>query len=766
MASQRRDSAAIAQPWLAPVAVFLGTLLVQLPYFDLWFNFMDEGHMVQFADMARRGGEFYRDATFYPLPGAFWFLTLVFEVFGPSILVSRWVVAIEFALFVSLVFAFLRRSTGTRHALIGVAMMLLYRVWCFPHWHIYSYSTTSLLVLFASMLVLLRYFENGDRRLLGAAGLLYGLGVLCKQDYGAAALVAIVACLSIATLTRPAANRPRLWSVFAIFFLPAALVGGLTGLYYLHVGILDELLRFTVFNHFTGMSTYEYMAFPEFGPLVGQDTALRTKTSIMGYMPGVVFTADWGVIRSHPLFTDTSLYEVLIKAFIFGPQLFLALAAVRLVRRRGRLEVGAGHEERTRYLYELLVFVFGAGLVTLVWLNKPQDYLHLAVLYWPMLCLTVIYAKDWLGGRPVARRVTALVLVVPVGLLVAYTGRLVWKFGAMQTAPLELERAGIYAQPAEVAMLDDVVAYMRENAAPDERVGTMPYFPIVNFLAERDGPHRSAYIVWPFPEIPNRDEAVIAGMEETNTNVVIYNFTQFYSFNPVWEHAPILFEYLVDNFEIDRVFSYDAWGYKLAGLKRMPPDHEFRGTRVVPVGAAGLRIEVVGDAPPRRVPPESRAAYVSEMLWPFRRVVALRASTFGDRTRMSAPLSVPAEGGRLRTAVAVHPQWWFKLPPTWVEFSLFVREGDARTEVFRQRLNPTSDIEDRRWFEVDVDLAEYAGRSVTLEFVNEAERPRGETVWMGGWAVPRLIEPDMAPESASWRRERAVADSRGFVRGE
>ena len=90
---------------LMPMLVLLLTGLVQWPFFDLWFSFMDEGHMLQFADMASQGGEFYRDATFYPLPGAFHFLSLIFDLWGPSILVSRWVVLLQFAVFASLFFA-------------------------------------------------------------------------------------------------------------------------------------------------------------------------------------------------------------------------------------------------------------------------------------------------------------------------------------------------------------------------------------------------------------------------------------------------------------------------------------------------------------------------------------------------------------------------------------------------------------------------------------------------------------------------------------
>ena len=46
---------------------------------------------------------------------------------------------------------------------------------------------------------------------------------------------------------------------------------------------------------------------------------------------------------------------------------------------------------------------------------------------------------------------------------------------------------------------------------------------------------------------------------------------------------------------------------------------------------------------------------------------------------------------------------------------------------------------DRGWFEVDVDLAPWAGREIEVELINETERPRGESLWMNGWAVPRLV---------------------------
>ncbi|MCS5637887.1 MAG: glycosyltransferase family 39 protein, partial [Myxococcota bacterium] len=382
---------------LPVLVVFAATGLFQLPFFDLWFSMMDEGHMLQFADLRLRGGEFYRDATFYPLPGAFHFLALVFQVFGASILISRWVVLLEFALFVALFFYLIRKITSTSWALVGVGCLWLYRVWCFPHWQIYSYSTTSLLVFLGSITALVLYLERRERRMLAFAGFLFGLGVLCKQDYGAAVMIAVLVCLFVFVRSEPSGDRPSYASVLLTFLLPAAVVGAFTGLYYWRVGVLGDLLQFTVFNHFAGMGQYEYSEFPGLFPLFGQDLALRTKLSITEFMPGIMMTADWSTLRAHPLFTDTALYEFCLKLFFFGPQVFLGAVAFRAWTTRGQLRSGQASPQRLRFLVQFLFLCLGSAFIFLAWINKPQDYVHLAVLYWPLIFLAIGLAHGGLA---------------------------------------------------------------------------------------------------------------------------------------------------------------------------------------------------------------------------------------------------------------------------------------------------------------------------------------------------------------------------------
>src|SRR5262245_20384175 len=321
----------------APAAAFLVALAFQLPFFDRWFSFMDEGHLLLYADLIARGGELYRDATVYPLPGAFWLLALAFRVFGASNLVARWILVVEFSLLVALVVPLLRRRAGSRLAWTAVAVMLVYRVWAFPHWHMYNYSSTALLLQLSALLAGLRFFDSGRRATLALAGLLFGLGVLCKQDYGAAALVAFAATFAVFVRTSPAGVRPGALRLAGVFFAPAALVGLAAGLHFWRAGLLGDVIRFTVLNHFVGMSSFEYASFPALFPLFGQDPALRSIDGLTATMPAIVYVADWKLLYGSHLFQETALYDLALKIYYYAPFPLVAFGLVRLLRRRGEL---------------------------------------------------------------------------------------------------------------------------------------------------------------------------------------------------------------------------------------------------------------------------------------------------------------------------------------------------------------------------------------------------------------------------------------------
>jgi hypothetical protein len=392
---------------------------------------------------------------------------------------------------------------------------------------------------------------------------------------------------------------------------------------------------------------------------------------------------------------------------------------------------------RPRALVETALFAFAAAFALLIHLYKPQDYVHLAVLYWPFLCLGVVYAHALLANRGLGGRIGGGALLAALFAAAVFTGQLLYSLRAVHSAPVPGPRAGIFAKPREAALLGELVDYVRANSEPDETVAAMPYFPIVLFLADRDAPHAASYILWPFPEYPDREARIIAAMEASETPLVLYNFSQFPNFPPVPEYAPDLYRHLVDAFEVDRVFNDAAFGYKLAGLRR--ESRAPSGHGLIEVAAADGSLRVIGQSGrSRAVPPDERNRFVWAGNWPFRPTLALRP-TAGGVTALSFPITIPAAGARLETAIGVHPEAWFRYPPSWSRFTIAVVADGGRHELFSRKLDPHQALEDRGWFDLSIPLDAWSGRDVTLEFATSTALPLGEMLRMGGFGDPRVV---------------------------
>jgi hypothetical protein len=567
--------------------------------------------------------------------------------------------------------------------------------------------------------------------------------VYCKQDYGAAGLLGILVSFAAAARLGSDEMRQPLARTLAWFLAPAAAVGGLAALHYLYQGILGQVLQFTVFNHFIGLSTYEYSPFPKLFPLLVQDPALRTPVGLHNGFPAIVGTVHGLAVMQSAWFRETALYDTALKAFIFAPRLYLVAAAGWLWVRRGQARAA---EQRARFLGEFALFAFAAAFMLLAGLYRPQDYVHLAVLYGPLVALAVVHAHALQVAAPRLTLALALTLALPFAAFTGYSGWLAGQLRSMNSEPIGLARAGVSVPPIEAEMVRELVTYVQEETSPDERVAVMPYFAVVNFLAERDAPHGASYIVWPFPEYPDRDERIVRALDERQTELVLWNFTQFPNFPPVWEYAPILYDHLIDHYEIDRVFTYEAFGYDLAALRLRAPRP---GQRLIGDAPAPERV-TIERRPGKEQPIEADRAgeYARVERWPFRRVLALRP-TAGGRTVLRMPVDVPEEGGLLLSGVGVHPKAWFRHPASPVRFSIEVESDGAREAVYSRVLNPHLVLDDRGWFELEVPLDRWSGREITLRFSTATDNAQGETRWMGGWSEPRVVVPALDDGDAS-----------------
>ena len=106
---------------------------------------------------------------------------------------------------------------------------------------------------------------------------------------------------------------------------------------------------------------------------------------------------------------------------------------------------------------------------------------------------------------------------------------------------------------------------------------------------------------------------------------------------------------------------------------------------------------------------------------------------------LSLPVEVPPTGARLATSIGVHPDLWFRYPPSWVRFEVEVVNDESREVLFDRTLDPQQVLEDRGWFAVDVPLDEFRGRDIILEFATSTAWTMAETPRMGGWGTPILV---------------------------
>src|SRR5262245_17070432 len=92
------------------LAALIGVLavLVQLPFYDRWFPYFDEGFIYQIADEVRRGAVMYRDVAHVAFPGVFYLMAAVFGLTGPSAGAGRMVAVGLFAVATMLTFGLAR----------------------------------------------------------------------------------------------------------------------------------------------------------------------------------------------------------------------------------------------------------------------------------------------------------------------------------------------------------------------------------------------------------------------------------------------------------------------------------------------------------------------------------------------------------------------------------------------------------------------------------------------------------------------------------
>ncbi len=132
---------------------------LQVPFLRRGISFYDEGSILAIADALHRGELLYRDRATPTAPLTYELMGVLFDLFGPHLLVGRILQAVVFVLCVLAVYAILRHFMGVRAACLGALALLPLKTLAFPFWTVVNYSQVAMLFWLATTAALLQYLR-------------------------------------------------------------------------------------------------------------------------------------------------------------------------------------------------------------------------------------------------------------------------------------------------------------------------------------------------------------------------------------------------------------------------------------------------------------------------------------------------------------------------------------------------------------------------------------------------------------------------------
>lgn len=650
----------------------------------------DEGYLLQQALDLLGGRVLYRDMDAFITPGAWFLLAGLFAIVEPSVIASRYLVLVVYVATCWTALRIVLPVAGRAAALGAAGALLLFSVWAFPAWTFAFYSPIAILFVLLGLERLLAWQRSGRVRDLLAVGVLLGLAVCTKQNYGVFALCGASIAWAATRLSR--ADEPGGGLDGAGRDIGAVTLGllaaGLPFLFYLLAHDAFGAAWSSLVVHpfeFAGRHDIPYAPLSDlWRPDLYTDgteklTYLSYATLRVG--PNPLLQAVRGTQRLHVL------------AYWLPPLLFaggLALAIARPRDRTRRVDVA------------LLAIVATCGAVFLGVLPRA-DFNHLVNVYQPVIVVGAVVVQRAFARIPGEARAGRIALASACGALALLYGAtaVLWYAGLLGThvVPVDGGRGGVRVDPVDGAKIQGLVRAILHRTAPGDPLLTIPDLTMLNFLTARSVP--SAYYNLYEHHIAGDDGAAVAeGAERHDVRVVVTRFDNFFSDRVgLIDYAPVLVDYLVTHFE--RVF--------------IGPDQDYIVYQ--------RREEPAEPVPFRDALAECRS---DSELAQLRR--HLLFSALYHRSRPSAPIPaegvattcrvhVPADGGVLSLELGyLRPR--AALPGTQLVAEISVVEGDERRRLHYEpmRVVPARTEQRQQPFErLDLALSRWAGRDVDIE---------------------------------------------------
>lgn len=532
----------------------------------------DEGDLLSGAAAILQGKIPYRDLDMFVTPGAWYLNAAIFAFSGPSVIATRIAAATCLLATMAVTRRIVRISGGPLWGDFAAGLIAIFAVWAWPAWTWSFYSPWATLFSSAALACTLEWMRSRRPAWLLTCGLMLGLAIAFKQNYGVFAAVGCALAVLLEEVAAAAAPeiswRAISWRTVAQRTLRAGLRIALGGILVLLPGIawlawqgaLPAAFDLLVLRPFQGFIDAHSIRYVRIGDLWRQ--AQIWSAAGMIYM-AVPITATSVPMRWPS--SAVSLTVVLSVALYWIPVFgFAGFGLHGLLRLRRQ----PAFSERALLATVVFAAVYFLGVF-------PRcDFNHLINVYQPVLAMLVAGAAANFGhGRWRSGVMHKTCAGAAALLFLCFAGvAAVWMNDLRKTLwlPLHAPRAGVLVDGLTSLMLDDEIELLRTLTADDEPVFALPDLSMIPFLAERPMPTRyhNFYSVH-IGQDAGRDAA--RDIEQSGARVVVATYENFFA-DPtrMLTYGRELTEYLRVNFR--PVFSLGNQNHMVLVRRKKPLD--------------------------------------------------------------------------------------------------------------------------------------------------------------------------------------------------
>jgi hypothetical protein len=474
--------ASSSERWIA-LAIFVVCCLYFRLFYDYTLLNADEGILLQGAQRILEGQVLYRDFFSYFTPGSFYWLALLFKVFGSSFLVARTALIVVGGVLSVLTYLLARRVCSRGSALLAAYLVTLT---CLPFRFVVLHNWDSTLLASLTIFCCLLLLERGHAIWVFGTGSLLSLTTLFEHSKGVGLAAGLFAGLLVVAL------RGQSRGMFGVRKF-AVLCAGLTW-------------PFAVtFAYFASKHSLFEMISDWLWPLHHYSVANKLPYGylVMSTMDrGAAFSGSWGAR--------------LFMAVVLGPCYLLPVLPILA----GCLFVWLALKRRPnatsnqKWVYGVVVSAALTGLLLSTLLTTRPDFTHLNYLA-PLFYLVVAWS---LGGLKLHSPLWRSLRPAAVSLLLLSFSA----FGlAMLWGPIRAHHEFQTARGTiRTGEPDRALEFLQAHSSPGELILIHPYEPLYYYLTATFSPTRFDYLQ-PGMHTPEQFQEMVRELNANHVSLVL-----------------------------------------------------------------------------------------------------------------------------------------------------------------------------------------------------------------------------------------------------